>query len=592
MANQEHLERLEQGVSVWNQWREYNPKVEPDLNGANLSRFDLNGANLSRVRLCRANLSEASLSRANLCEVKLWNSNLYETNLSEANLWRAELHKANLDKTNLSSANLRDANLQDADLRGVNLSGVDLRDINLNRLDLRGVNLSGVDLRDVDLSGVILRETSLSGANLSGVDLSEFDLRDVDLRKANLNGVILRDANLRGANLSGVNLCSFDLSGVDLRGVNLSGVDLRGFDLCRRDLREVNLSSANLSGSDLNSANLSDANLSSANLSDANLSAAQILGTGFEQAVFTGACLKDCNSNSATRFDDAICEYIYLQPKQQERRPREGNFKPGEFSALFQRAVDTVDLIFKDGIDWRAFFQSFQKLHSQYSDHDLFIQAIEKKRHDAFVVRLAVPPEVDKTVIESRAKELYIFEIKALETQYEERLRLQGQHLEDARQTIEVERREKATLMGVMTTMANSQQGPKYDLSNAQFAGGFAETVQGNQYGGVINNYGSNTADITRLLTALRDQAQAFPTDQKDEANDTLDDLERDLAEEQPDSGRIGRRLKRLVAIATTLTIGATAFTADLAQLADVLNVPLPQIEQVQPEQLPPSGTP
>ena len=37
-----------------------------------------------------------------------------------------------------------------------------------------------------------------------------------------------------------------------------------------------------------------------------------------------------------------------------------------------------------------------------------------------------------------------------------------------------------------------------------------------------------NTDNITRLLTTLRDQTQTFPTNQN-EANDVLDDLERDL---------------------------------------------------------------
>jgi hypothetical protein len=45
-----------------------------------------------------------------------------------------------------------------------------------------------------------------------------------------------------------------------------------------------------------------------------------------------------------------------------------------------------------------------------------------------------------------------------------------------------------------------TDQGSKYNLQGAQFAGGFAETVQGNQIGGVINNYGQKAEDIIRLL--------------------------------------------------------------------------------------------
>ena len=47
-ANQKHLAILRQGVEVWNQWRK-NPRVRPNLSGANLSEANLSGVNLSRA---------------------------------------------------------------------------------------------------------------------------------------------------------------------------------------------------------------------------------------------------------------------------------------------------------------------------------------------------------------------------------------------------------------------------------------------------------------------------------------------------------------------------------------------------------------
>jgi hypothetical protein len=41
MANPEHLKILQQGVAVWNAWREGNPEIILDLSGANLFRADL-----------------------------------------------------------------------------------------------------------------------------------------------------------------------------------------------------------------------------------------------------------------------------------------------------------------------------------------------------------------------------------------------------------------------------------------------------------------------------------------------------------------------------------------------------------------------
>jgi len=41
MANEEHLKILKQRIEAWNEWREKNPQITPDLSGANLIMADL-----------------------------------------------------------------------------------------------------------------------------------------------------------------------------------------------------------------------------------------------------------------------------------------------------------------------------------------------------------------------------------------------------------------------------------------------------------------------------------------------------------------------------------------------------------------------
>jgi uncharacterized protein YjbI with pentapeptide repeats len=101
MANKEHLEILKQGVKAWNQWREDNPGVKPNLRWANLrgydlSRYDLRGVSLIFAKLINANLSGADLRRADLSYADLTNANLTNANLSGANLNRADLMGADL----------------------------------------------------------------------------------------------------------------------------------------------------------------------------------------------------------------------------------------------------------------------------------------------------------------------------------------------------------------------------------------------------------------------------------------------------------------------------------------------------------------
>jgi uncharacterized protein YjbI with pentapeptide repeats len=73
VANEQQVEMLHSGVGVWNGWREQNPKLIPDLSGADLGRARLSWADLCWAYLNRVNLSEANLSRANLSGANLEN---------------------------------------------------------------------------------------------------------------------------------------------------------------------------------------------------------------------------------------------------------------------------------------------------------------------------------------------------------------------------------------------------------------------------------------------------------------------------------------------------------------------------------------
>ena len=139
MANEDHVAQLEQGVAVWNMWRDKNESVVPNLSGAKLERANLYGANLSV-----ADLSDADLSGANLVGA----------NLSVADLSRAELDSANLSRADLTGANLSGANLVGANLRGANLIGAIL-----SGADLSAAILGETFFTDVDLNNVIGLDT-------------------------------------------------------------------------------------------------------------------------------------------------------------------------------------------------------------------------------------------------------------------------------------------------------------------------------------------------------------------------------------------------------------------------------------------------
>ncbi|MGK7893308.1 MAG: pentapeptide repeat-containing protein [Xenococcus sp. (in: cyanobacteria)] len=289
MANPEHLAKLQEGVKSWNQWRQENPHIKPNLTNYNL---------------------------------------FFEHHL-----------------------------------RGYR------------------ANFTGINLRDAYLNSVNLRDSYLNEANLVGADLS---------------GSYLRDANLDGANLSGANL-----SGANFLRADLSGANLSDTNLYRTRLLRANLVGANLSGSYLRSL--------------------EALGTNFEGATLTGACIEDWNINSQTNFQNVNCDYIYLKiisSKEEkrrfysDRRPHDPDqtFAPGEFTKLFEQALETVDLIFSNGMDWKAFFISFQKLQVEYANNELSIHSFENKGNGVFAIKVNVPSSTDKAEIEKYLKKQYQLE--------------------------------------------------------------------------------------------------------------------------------------------------------------------------------------
>ena len=324
-------------------------------------------------------------------------------------------------------------------------------------------------------------------------------------------------------------------------------------------------------------AKLWQADLWGANLGGANLSEARALSTNFTQAILTGACIQDWRINSETILENVNCSYIYFKVYGQERRPSDPNrnFKPGEFARLVEKYIETIDLIFKGGIDWQTFLTAFQELQTESENNELSVQAIEKKRNEVFVIRIEVPADANKERIEASFWDKYqpLLEAKDREIKF---LSQQTQYI----------REDNTRLLGIIETMAEKEN-TKYDLRGSKFGGGFA-TEGGTQSGGRFNEYsitiGQNNQEINNLITSLHAIVQHFPKEQREEAEMELDDLAEEIkSPEKQDPKRFGKRLKRIVAagtVAATIASGAATFseeintfTDNVTELADKLGV-------------------
>lgn len=162
MANPEHLKKLKEGVEEWNQWRNENPEVEPDLSGADLHDANLRKANLDEVDLIEVNFRRANLKKASLGGALLRRSDLAGAKLHECNLAAADLTRANLRRAELNGASFREATLRGADMSGADLSGA----------DFAGADLSGANFGDARLDWADFTGSTMTFVTFASVDLS------------------------------------------------------------------------------------------------------------------------------------------------------------------------------------------------------------------------------------------------------------------------------------------------------------------------------------------------------------------------------------------------------------------------------------
>jgi len=303
-----------------------------------------------------------------------------------------------------------------------------------------GTNFCNANLTDADFTGATLKCTKFMGANLTRTRFYEAKKIFV----ARFGESILAPFPIRTLLVTG-NGRNKSYINANLRGANLMGADLHG---------------ANLKG-----ANIMDATFQGANLDGANLTLTEAIGAVFTNAYMTGVCLEGWNIESSTKLDRVDARFVYLleQPKpgtdDRERRPSSGEFCPGEFTKLFQEVLTTIDLIFRNGVDWKAFTATFQKVQVENEDTELTIQSIENKGDGVVVVRVSAPPDANKAKIHSEFTQNYELALKAVEEKYQaivegknEQITIYRQQLEYDRQR---ERQQSADVKEIINMLAS-----------------------------------------------------------------------------------------------------------------------------------------
>ncbi len=350
------------------------------------------------------------------------------------------------------------------------------------------------DFRDGTLTGADFTKARMTFAGLGRpADLTRTRLRGArDLHLAHVQGTILADRRVRELLVSGEG-ASGDFDHADLHGAWLAGASLRDARLCDAELTGADLSQADLTGADL--------------------SRATLIGVDLTGATMTGALLDGWNIDTATRLDGVVADYVFLESgpngERRERRPQgEGTFGPGDFTTLFKQALKTVDLIFRNGIDWDAFRAAFEDLRTHYaetgdgSEAQVRVQSIDNTEDGRIIIRIAVPDHGDKDADYRRLVTDYEQRLAALET---ERSRLAGR-LEHHKELLASERRHNAVLERMIDATIAARPQPVTIHNIVQHAGKSAQMISGD----IINQSGDFSGSIVNIKSRLERVSQGI----------------------------------------------------------------------------------
>lgn len=161
MANDDHLAILDQGVSVWNNWRLESSEERPNLSLAILSKREFDGFNFDGT-----NFSGATLTASKFKDIRIRNGILEAADLSNAEFVNSKLQACNLQRATLERAkfvecDLSGANFTDGLLPGASFSGSSLQSV-------IGIRFDATYLREVQLSPYANDEWSILRRSYSG----------------------------------------------------------------------------------------------------------------------------------------------------------------------------------------------------------------------------------------------------------------------------------------------------------------------------------------------------------------------------------------------------------------------------------------
>ncbi|MCC5639709.1 pentapeptide repeat-containing protein [Nostoc sp. CHAB 5844] len=337
--------------------------------------------------------------------------------------------------------------------------------------------------------------TSFYNLDLSGIDFTDAILANTDFRGKKFYRTCLRC--VKGLNRARLNNRYLDLDNPKVQKLLVDGCS-NDTDFSYLNLQGAYLKEANLRDFNFTYTNLNGADLSGADLRDAILVHAQCVNVDFTGAKLTGICIQNWSVTEQTCFTNVQCDYIYRKldnkGKPCDRFPINRNFEPGEFESLYQEVGNVVELVFKEGLNWRAFAFTWQKLQLEDEGLGLQLQGIEK-RGDLWVVKVTHNQNVPTYEVEKHLNDSYLQQLLASkEQQINQLLGIAENHAEAIKELSKRSFGNSFTITGsTITNLAGSGQIE------------YREAAQ--QVRNIVAN-SSNPVEVTTTLGNLRTKLQ------------------------------------------------------------------------------------
>ncbi|MBX9917531.1 MAG: pentapeptide repeat-containing protein [Nitrosomonas sp.] len=375
-------------------------------------------------------------------------------------------------------------------------------------------------------AGATLANTDFTEANLTAARFSGAHFQQPDFTHAKNLHLAWTYATLLERKPVRMLLTECTIDDRDFSNLNLRGLSFKGLNLSSCDFYHTDLSGVDFSGCDL---------------TDADLSEAMVLGTRFSNATMTGAIIDNWSMDKHTQFDGVICDYVFTKRNKDERNPPQGDFKPGEFSKLYQEIANTIDFIAHTPDELTALLRAIDSIKQQGGD--LVIQSLERK-NESVVVRTQSDESIDKAAIYAEVKAQTEKELLVLQQEKQlllKKVEMQEQHTDTLKQLL------NKAIESPKTMNDNSRHYSNITAHNSAVNLGDASTVSNH----IEQVADSHLADIDKqqahqAVDELADVSQKPEAERKSLARRSLAFL-KDLKQDLSSAAELGEQYGKLL---------------------------------------------